>query len=29
VDLGEEGSLLVNIDARGTVTWTPTLTNRQ
>jgi hypothetical protein len=29
VDLGEEGSLLVNIDARGAVTWTPTLTNRQ
>ena len=29
VDQGEEGSLLVNIDARGTVTWTPTLTNRQ
>jgi hypothetical protein len=29
VDLGEEGSLLVNIDARGAVTWAPTLTNRR
>lgn len=29
VGLGEEGSLLVSIDARGAVTWTPTLTNRQ
>jgi hypothetical protein len=29
VGVGEEGSLLVNIDARGAVTWTPTLTNRR
>ncbi len=29
VDQGEEGSLLVNVDARGAVTWTPTLTNRK
>jgi len=27
VDLGDQGSLLVNIDARGAVTWTPDLTN--
>jgi hypothetical protein len=27
VDLGDQGSLLVNIDARGAVTWTPNLTN--
>jgi hypothetical protein len=29
VDLGEEGTLLVNIDSRGAVTWTPTLINRK
>jgi hypothetical protein len=27
VDLGDEGSLLVKIDAHGAVTWTPQLTN--
>ncbi len=27
VDLGDEGSLLVKIDAQGAVTWTPNLTN--
>jgi hypothetical protein len=27
VDLGDQGSLLVNIDAHGAVTWTPNLTN--
>jgi hypothetical protein len=27
VDLGDQGSLLVNIDAHGAVTWTPDLTN--
>jgi len=27
VDLGDQGSLLVNIDPRGAVTWTPDLTN--
>jgi hypothetical protein len=27
VDLGDQGSRLVNIDPRGTVTWTPNLTN--
>ena len=27
VDLGDQGSLLVNIDAHGSVTWTPNLTN--
>jgi hypothetical protein len=27
VDLGDQGSLLVKIDARGAVTWTPDLSN--
>jgi hypothetical protein len=27
VDLGDQGSLLVHIDARSVVTWTPDLTN--
>jgi hypothetical protein len=27
VDLGDQGSLLVNIDAHGAVTWTPDLSN--
>jgi hypothetical protein len=27
VDLGDQGSLLVNIDTNGAVTWTPNLTN--
>jgi hypothetical protein len=27
VDLGDQGSLLVNIDEHGAVTWTPNLTN--
>lgn len=27
VDLGDQGSLLVNIDPRGGVTWKPSLTN--
>ena len=27
VNQGDQGSLLVNIDARGSVTWTPALTN--
>ena len=27
VDLGDQGSLLVNIGATGAVTWTPNLTN--
>jgi hypothetical protein len=27
VDLGDQGSLLVTIEAGGTVTWTPSLTN--
>ncbi len=27
VDLGDQGSLLVNIDANGAVTWTPNITN--
>jgi hypothetical protein len=27
VEQGDQGSLLVNIDAQGAVTWTPNLTN--
>lgn len=27
VELGDQGSLLVNIDPRGAVTWSPSLTN--
>jgi hypothetical protein len=27
VEQGDQGSLLVNIDAHGAVTWTPNLTN--
>ena len=29
VEMGDEGSVLVTVDAKGSVTWTPSLTNPQ